>query len=84
VIVPVDSVLRTGWTDKGLAFIEAFNGFSFLKTLERMRGLNLFSEDRLGPHLGITLDNRLYAALRPPEPAFAEPKKSKRAAGVAA
>jgi hypothetical protein len=84
VIVAVNSVLRSGWTEKGLAFIEAFDGFSFLKTLETMRSLNLFREENLGEYLGMILSNRLHAALGPPEPAIAQPKKSKRTTRVAA
>ncbi|QAU39595.1 hypothetical protein XH86_19465 [Bradyrhizobium guangdongense] len=79
VLVAVNSVLRPGWTGKGLAFIEAFDGFPFVTTLETMRGLNLFKEENLGQYLGMVLHNRLLSLLGPPEALSAEKPKRKPA-----
>jgi hypothetical protein len=51
VISAVSSVMvwHPDWTNRGLAWIEAFDSLPLLQIVETMRGLNLFKEESL-PH----------------------------------
>jgi hypothetical protein len=42
-------VWHPDWTNRGLAWIEAFDSLPLLQIVETMRGLNLFKEESL-PH----------------------------------
>jgi hypothetical protein len=63
------------WTDKGLAWIEAFDSIPLLAIVETMRGLDLFKESSLAHYLSMILNNKLLRVMEPPPP----PPKAKRA-----
>ncbi|MBR1212063.1 hypothetical protein [Bradyrhizobium sp. JYMT SZCCT0180] len=77
VISAVSSVMscRRDWTDKGLAWIEAFDSIPLLAIVETMRGLDLFHETSLARYMAVSLSNRLRKHFDPPAP----PPKPKRA-----
>ena len=54
------------WTDKGLAWVEAFDQIPLLETVATMRGLNLFKEASLSHYLFMILRNRLWDVFGPP------------------
>ena len=54
------------WTDRGLAWIEAFDLIPLLATVETMRGLDLFHETSLAKYLAMILINRLWKTMEPP------------------
>lgn len=62
------------WTDKGLAWIEAFDSIPLLATVETMRGLDIFEERSLARYLAVGLSNKLRH-LDPP-PTQPKPKRA--------
>jgi hypothetical protein len=77
IISAVSSVMscHRDWTDKGLAWIEAFDSLRLLEIIDTMRGLDLFRETSLSHYLSMILSNRLRKVLEPP----LAPPKPKRA-----
>jgi hypothetical protein len=74
IVSAVSSCMREEWTDRGLEWIEAFDGLKLTALLATMRSISLFSEKNLGYYLGLALRNKLAAILDPPQP---EPVKKR-------
>jgi hypothetical protein len=74
IVSAVSSCMQEEWTERGLEWIEAFDGLKLTALLATMRSLSLFSERHLGYYLGLALRNRLAAILDPPQP---EPMKKR-------
>jgi hypothetical protein len=77
IISAVSSVMscHRDWTDKGLAWIEAWDSIPLLAIVETMRSLDLFQETSLAHYLFMILSNKLRKIMEPPPP----PPKLKRA-----
>jgi hypothetical protein len=77
VISAMSSVMSShrDWTDKGLAWIEAFDSIPLLAIVETMRGLDLFKESSLSHYLSTILSNKLQKSLEPPVPS-PKPKRA--------
>jgi hypothetical protein len=77
IINAVSSVMSAHreWTDKGLAWIEAWDSIPLLAIVEMMRGLDLFKETSLSQYLAMILTNKLWKILEPP-PAPPKPKRA--------
>ncbi|WP_029587539.1 hypothetical protein [Bradyrhizobium sp. URHD0069] len=77
IISAVSSVMSAHpkWTDKGLAWIEAFDSLRLLEIVDTMRGLDLFKETSLSHYLFMALNNKLLKTMEPPPP----PPKERRA-----
>lgn len=77
VISAVSSVMSSHrqWTERGLAWIGAFDSIPLLAIVETMRSLDLFKESTLSHYLNMTLSNKLQRLFEPPPP----PSKPKRA-----
>jgi len=57
-------VRHRDWTNKGLAWIEAFDSLPLLQIAETMRGLNLFKEESLAHYLSMVLSNKLLKTIQ--------------------
>ncbi|WP_298876818.1 hypothetical protein [uncultured Bradyrhizobium sp.] len=83
IVSAVSMSMRPEWTDRGLAFIEAFDRLPLVQILETMRGLDVFSEKNLSTYLGMVLTNKLAKVFAPPpappKARRASPPKGKRA-----
>jgi hypothetical protein len=84
IVSAVHSCMRDQWTNKGLAWIEAFDQIPLRATLETLRGLE-FSEGEIRQHYSVCLRRKLWKIFGPdkaPKPAPAkvkrEPKPPKR------
>jgi hypothetical protein len=75
VIDAISSVMsrHRDWTEKGLAWIEAFDSIPLLAIVETMRGLDLFKEASLAHYLSFILTNKLWKIMEPPPP---KPKRA--------
>ncbi|PSO30528.1 hypothetical protein [Bradyrhizobium sp. MOS002] len=82
IVSAVHGAMRPEWTDRGLAWIEAFDALPLVQTLETMRALELFSEQSLARYLGMALTNKLARMFAPPpvppKARKAQPPKGKR------
>jgi hypothetical protein len=56
------------WTDKGLAWIEAFVTLDLNGLVATMRGLDLFKETSLRTYLAWVISNKLRKIFEPPAP----------------
>ena len=56
------------WTERGLAWIGAFDSIPLLAIVETMRSLDLFKESTLSHYLNMTLSNKLQRLFEPPPP----------------
>jgi hypothetical protein len=56
------------WTDKGLAWIEAFDSLNLTEIVATMRGLDLFKETSLPQYLSWVIGNKLRKIFEPPAP----------------
>jgi hypothetical protein len=63
-------IFHPKWTDRGLAWIEAFDKIPLVAIVETMRGLDLFKETSLAHYLSMILSNKLRKILEesPPPP----------------
>lgn len=61
VVRAVSDVMKRNpeWPEKGVAWIEAFDGIPLLQIVETMRGLEIFREESLGTYLAMSLESRL-------------------------
>lgn len=66
------------WTDKGLAWIEAFDSLDLAELVRTMRGLDLFKETSLPQYLSWVIGNKLRKIF---EPSVHQPAKQKPKAG---
>jgi hypothetical protein len=76
IVSAVSSVIvdRPQWTDKGLAWIEAFDTLDLNGLVATMRGLDLFKETSLAKYLSWSIDNKLRKIFELPVPlAFSKP-----------
>ena len=71
----VNDAMRPEWTDRGLAWIEAFDALPLIQIVYTMRELDLFSEQSLPRYLGMVITNKLAKVFAPPSP----PPKQTRA-----
>jgi hypothetical protein len=76
IISAVSSVMscHRDWTDKGLAWIEAFDSIPLLAIVQTMRGLDLFKESSLSHYLFMVLNNKLLKIMEPPPPPPKQPR----------
>jgi hypothetical protein len=65
IVSAVSFCMRPEWTEKGLAWIEAFDRIPLTAILQTMRGLDLFSEKSIGHYYSIAIRNKLWAILEP-------------------
>jgi hypothetical protein len=77
IVSAVSLCMRPEWTNKGLAWIEAFDSVPLVAILQTMRGLDLFSEQSLGHYYAIAIRNKLAAILEP-EVSKPAPVRAKR------
>lgn len=78
VISAVSDVMkrRPEWPEKGVAWIEAFDGISLLQLVETMRGLEIFREESLGTYLAVAIESRLLKLFaEAPAPEITPPVK---------
>ncbi|KQT21720.1 MULTISPECIES: hypothetical protein [unclassified Bradyrhizobium] len=78
VISAVSDVMRRHpeWPEKGVAWIEAFDGIPLLQIVETMRGLEIFRETSIGTYLAVSLESRLARLFTiSPAPEVAPPAK---------
>ena len=71
-------VRHRDWTNKGLAWIEAFDSLPLLQIVETMRGLNLFKEESLAHYLSMVLSNKLLKLFNPDAAKVPEVKRPYR------
>jgi hypothetical protein len=65
IVSAVSLCMRPEWTNKGLAWIEAFDRIPLTTILQTMRSLDLFSERSIGHYYAIDLRNKLAAIFEP-------------------
>jgi hypothetical protein len=70
IVSAVSMAMRPQWTERGLAWIEAFDQIRLTEILQTMRGLDLFSEKNLPHYLSTVLYNKLCKILTPAKPAL--------------
>lgn len=75
VVAAVESAMRPQWTATGTRWLAEFDQIRLLSILETMRSLELFRESSLPEYLGISIQNRLWKAFGPDEPALPEKQK---------
>jgi hypothetical protein len=76
IVSAVSSCMRPEWTNRGLAWIEAFDRVPLTSILQTMRSLDLFSEQSLAHYLSLVLRNKLTAILNPAEAQFGNPRRA--------
>ena len=76
IVSAVSSCMRPEWTNRGLAWIEAFDRVPLTSILQTMRGLDLFSEQSLAHYLSLVLRNKLTAILNPAEAQVGNPRRA--------
>lgn len=69
IVSAVEMSMRPQWTERGLAWIEAFDSIPLMAILTTMRSLDLFSEQSLPAYFSNVLHNKLCKILGPAEPA---------------
>lgn len=74
IVSAVSSCMRSRWTRRGLAWVEAFDQIPLLKILETMRSLGLFREESLAHYLSMIIHNRLLKILDAPKPIKVKPE----------
>jgi hypothetical protein len=80
IVGAVSSCMRPEWTEKGLAWIEAFDQLKLTEILLTMRSLDLFGEQEIGHYYSIAIRNKLFNVLGPatlPKPAMPAKPKAK-------
>lgn len=65
IVGAVEMAMRPQWTERGLAWIEAFDQIKLTEILQTMRGLDLFSEQSLPAYFSDVLHNKLLKILGP-------------------
>lgn len=77
IVSAVSSVmtLEREWTNRGLAWIEAFDDLPLTGILKTMRDLDLFKEANLSRYMSMVLRNKLAKVFDPPQPPKA-PRKA--------
>ena len=70
IVSAVSSVISShrNWTEKGLAWVEAFDALPLVQIVDTMRGLDLFKEESLAQYLSWSLSNKLRKVFEPPAP----------------